>query len=333
MVLIVCSVCVVLISVAYGDVHIPVRDVSKILGAKIPVFGSWIHSGTVDQSHRIIVLDVRCPRVTLGFLVGGALAVAGAVMQGFFRNPMADPYIIGISSGAALGGTIAITLGLHFRFMGFDAVPLMAFSGGLVITVVVYLISFRKGSMQPNILLLTGIALGALVSGITSAIMMVATQDLNRVLFWLMGGLFAKNWNDVWTVVPYLCIGYAVIFSYCRELNAMLLGDEKAHHLGINVTRVRLILLAMSALVTSAAVSVSGIIGFVGLIVPHMMRLIVGPDHKALLPASILAGGCLLVLSDLVARTIVAPMEIPVGVITAFLGCPFFLFLLLRRGR
>ncbi|OGL42303.1 MAG: hypothetical protein A2161_21655 [Candidatus Schekmanbacteria bacterium RBG_13_48_7] len=325
------SVCVMLVSVVVGDVHISISQAAKIFGSKIPWLHHHIHKESINHSFQLILLDIRFPRVILGFLVGGALAVAGAVMQGFFRNPMADPYIIGISSGAALGGTIAITFSLHFRFLGFDSVPLMAFAGGLGITILVYLISMRGGAIQPNILLLTGIALGAMVSGITSAIMMIATQDLNKVMFWLMGGLFAKNWADVTIILPYLCVGYLVIFSFSRELNAMLLGDDTAYHLGINVTRIRIILLAMSALITSAAVSASGIIGFIGLIVPHMMRLIVGADHKKLLPVSILAGGCLLVLSDLIARTMVAPLEVPVGVVTAFLGCPFFLFLLLKE--
>jgi iron complex transport system permease protein len=331
-VLTVVSVFTILVAVGLGDVHVPVTDVVKILCDRLPGFDTYIDETRINPSYSAIVLDFRFPRVILGFIVGGALAVAGAVMQGFFRNPMADPYIIGISSGAALGGTIAITFGLQITFLGFDAVPLMAFAGGLGITLLVYLISFKGGTIRPTVLLLTGIALGSLVSGITSAVMMIATQDLNRVLFWLMGGLWARDWSDLKMILPYLAIGYLVIFSATRELNAMLLGDEKAYHLGIHVNRARAVLLGMSALITSAAVSVSGIIGFVGLIVPHMIRLVVGPDYKLLLPASLLTGGCLLVLSDLLARTLFAPMEIPVGVVTAFLGCPFFLFLLLRKG-
>jgi len=329
-ILLIISVVIILVSISLGDVHIPISQLLRIFGSGIPFINKHIQTDQINPSFQLIVADIRFPRVILGFLVGGALAIAGTVMQGFFRNPMADPYIIGISSGAALGGTIAITAGLQFTFLGFGSVPLMAFSGGIAITLIVYAISLRSGTIQPNILLLTGISIGALASGITSAIMMIATQDLNKVMFWLMGGLFAKNWSDVTSILPYLGLGYIIIFAMTRELNAMLLGDDKAFHLGIQVNRVRLLLLFMSALITSAAVSASGIVGFVGLIVPHMMRIVVGPDHKKLLPASILAGGCLLVLSDLLARTVVAPMEIPVGVITAFIGCPFFLYLLLK---
>ena len=286
---------------------------------------------SVHQTTTTIVRDIRLPRLMLAVLVGAALAVAGAAMQGFFQNPMADPYIVGVSSGAALGATCGIVLKVDFWFAGLSATPILAFVGALGATFLVYGLSLRGGRVPVVLLLLIGVAVGALAAAITSFLMIVGAEDTRQVLFWLLGSLSARRWDHVRMVLPYIVLGIAVIWVYARDLNVLLLGEETAQHTGVEVERVKRIILSASALLAAAAVSVSGIIGFVGLIIPHLIRLIIGPDHRKLIPVSALAGALLLVAADIVARTLIVPSEIPIGIITSVLGCPFFLFLITRR--
>ena len=279
----------------------------------------------------VIVRDIRLPRVLLAVLVGAALAQSGVVMQGFFQNPMADPYIIGVSAGAALGASLAAFLALDFWFLGISGTGICAFGGALAVTGLVYAISMRGGRLPVTLVLLTGVAIGSLAAALTSFLIISSDRDLHQIMFWLMGSLSARRWDHVRMVWPQILVGILLLQFFARDLNLMLQGEENAKHLGVDVERVKRILLVLAAMLAAAAVAVSGIIGFVGLIVPHVMRLLVGPDHRRLFPTVILGGGILMVGADLLARTLIAPAEVPIGIITALLGCPFFLYLLSRR--
>ena len=327
-----------LVSLGTGPVSIPPGQVVQLLlpGLATPeVEGESLDAGarggTAHEAASIIVRRLRPPRVLLAILVGASLGLCGAVMQGFFQNPMADPYIIGVSSGAALGATIALAFAIDFWFIGVHSASLFAFVGALTVTFVVYAVSRRGGRVPTTLLLLTGVAVGSLASATTSLLMITTQTDLHRILFWLLGSFSSRRWEHVHMLWPYALVGAAVLQFYARDLNVLLQGEENAKYLGVDVERMKRILLVVTALLTAAAVSVSGIIGFVGLIVPHVMRLIVGPDHRRLLPASLLGGAILMVAADMLARILIAPAEVPVGVITAMLGCPFFLYLLSRR--
>ncbi|HUS79854.1 MAG TPA: iron chelate uptake ABC transporter family permease subunit, partial [Armatimonadota bacterium] len=252
-----------------------------------------------------------------------------------FQNPMAAPSIIGVSSGASLGATLAIILGLQVRVVGLSAIPVLAFATALGVTALVYVLSRRGGHTPVGVLLLTGIAVGAMMSAL-SALLLVTGQDptrrdLDQVVYWMMGSVAGRGWPHVTMILPYVVAGSALTWVLGRDLNLIALGDEVARYLGLDVERVKLMLLALASLLAASAVAVSGVIGFVGLIIPHLMRIVVGPNNRVLLPASALAGGALLAAADLVARTAIAPTEIPVGIITSLLGAPFFLYLLHHR--
>ena len=312
------------LSLGIGPVSIaPTKVVFSLLDAVTGV--------PADSPEAIIVQQIRPPRLVLAILVGAALALSGAVMQGFFQNPMADPYIVGVSAGAALGATVALSLSLDFWFAGLHSASIFAFGGALLVTGLVYAISVRAGRVPVTVLLLTGIALGSLAAALTSLLMITTSEDLHRILYWILGSFASRRWEHVAMVWPLVLVGAAVVHVYARDLNLILQGEDNAQFLGVQVERTKRVLLVTTALLTAAAVSVSGIIGFVGLVVPHIMRMLVGPDHRVLFPASMLGGAMLMVAADMLARTIVAPAEIPIGVITALLGCPFFLFLLSRR--
>jgi iron complex transport system permease protein len=278
-----------------------------------------------------IVRNLRLPQVILAILVGAALAQSGAAMQGFFQNPMADPFVIGVSSGAALGATIAVYMSLDIWVFGINAVAGFAFVGAVVVTFTVYALSARGGRVPVTTVLLTGIAVGSLSTAVTSFLMISGHHDLHRILYWLMGSLTARRWEHVQMVWPQILVGLVLLQLFGRDLNLILQGEENAKYLGVDVDRVKTVLLVLSAMLAAAAVSVSGIIGFVGLVVPHVMRLLVGADHRKLFPASILGGAILLVWADVLARNIIAPAEVPIGIVTSVLGCPFFLILLSRR--
>jgi len=268
----------------------------------------------------------------LAAFVGASLAAAGALYQALFRNPLADPYILGISSGAGLGAMIAIVVTAGATAARFGVVPLAAFIGsGLTMLLVVRLASTR-GRLDPTSLLLAGVAVSYTLAALTAFVMVYAREQMAAIVYWMMGGLSAASWGYVVMIVPMFLLGIAYPLLSTRELNIMLLGDDRAGELGVNVERFKLGVLAAASLLTAAAVSVSGLIGFVGLMTPHIVRLILGPDHRLLLPASILGGATLMVVADLIARTVLAPVEIPVGIVTAVFGGPFFIWLLVRRG-
>ena len=281
----------------------------------------------------VIVWQLRLPRTLLAAAVGAALASAGAVLQGLLHNGMADSHVLGVSSGASLGASVAMLLGLRFSFLGLGAITPMAFIGSIITLIIVVSISRRIAGKSTLGLLLAGIAMNSFLSAIVSLLVYFSGERIHPLIFWLMGGFSARNWYHLFAIIPYLVGGYFLIHVYHRYLTAISLSDATAHNLGVNVERVRLILLCCSALLTAASVAVSGGIGFVGLMIPHIGRIFVGHNYRLLLPTSALCGAIFLTAADLLARTIIRPAELPVGIITAMFGGPFFLFLLARRRK
>ena len=323
-------VVVAVLAATVGSVQIPLLTTFRILVSKLPLVDiaeNW------PSAIGTIVLEIRLPRVILAGLVGAALATAGATYQGLFRNPLADPYLIGVAQGASLGAVIGFLLPISWHGMGFGIIPLLAFIGALVSTAIVYSLARVGGAMPVTILILAGVALGALLGSIVSYLIISSGEKMHGIIFWLMGSFSLSQWSEVKLVLPYVVVGIAVILLFSRLLNVMQLDEEQAQQLGINVERVKLILLVAATLITAASVSFVGIIGFVGIIIPHAVRLIWGADHRFLLPLSVLIGAIFLILADVIARTVLAPTEIPIGVITALCGAPFFLYLLRRRRR
>jgi len=279
-----------------------------------------------------IFWQIRFPRIILAALVGSMLALSGVVLQGVLRNPLADPYILGVSSGGAIGAAIAIAFGINLVVFGMSSVPALAFFFSLIAVLIVYQISKVSGRTAPETLILAGVAISAFCAAIL-ALIIILTGNLEAIYFWLLGSLSSASWTQVYTVIPYALIGGLVAYFFSKELNAFLLGEEMALSLGVEVERVKIILIAAASLMTAAAVSVSGLIGFVGLIVPHFIRLLIGSNHRFLIPLSVLSGMLLLVTADVIARVAIAPLEIPIGVVMALIGSPFFLYLLRRRRR
>jgi len=271
-----------------------------------------------------IVGGIRLPRVLAAFFVGASLAVAGAAMQALFRNPMADPYILGTSSGGALGASLAIV------FLGGFFVPIFAWIGAVVAILIVWSIAGRKGVISVETLLLTGIAVSFFFSALVSFLIAVAGQNVHQILFWLMGGFWNASSTDAMLAAALLIPAGALLFFMGRDLNALSLGEETAAHLGIDATRARWTVLGASTLLVAGAVSIAGSIGFIGLVTPHIVRMLLGPDNRVVIPASILAGGIILVIADTLARTFFS--DLPVGIITAFIGAPFFIWLIYQRG-
>lgn len=317
-----------LAALTLGASSLGLSEVVTLIAAKLPGGAAW--TDPVPASASVIFFDIRLPRVLLAGLVGASLALAGTALQGLFRNPMASPYVLGISAGAALGAVVALIAQIDFAVPFLPAVPLIAFAGALAATLVVYSLARIKGRVPVATLLLAGIAMGSFLSAVVSMILVFSEESVANVLFWLMGGLSSADWSGLTLVIPYFIAGVALLIYSARELNALLLGEEASKHLGIEVERLKRRLLFATSLLTAAAVAVTGIIGFVGLIVPHIVRLIVGPDHRLLIPLAGLAGAILLTVMDTMARTVLT-QEVPVGVISALLGGPFFIFLLRRH--
>ncbi len=316
-----CLLTAVILALGVGAVRVPLPEMLSLLDPRAG-------HGLQDQAVRSIILELRLPRALMAATAGAALAIAGGTFQALLRNPMADPYVTGVSSGASLGAAVAIVLGLNFRFLGLGAIPLVSFCGALGTGLVVYHLARSGNSLPVLTLLLAGLAVGAVISAVVSLLTYLADQRLNQVIFWLMGGFSGASWAYVWASAPYFLLGVAAVALNVRELNCLSLGEESAGQLGVDVERAKLVLLAGGALLTATAVSSSGLIGFVGLIVPHLVRWFTGPDHRRLIPAAGLAGATLMVLADTVARTIIAPTELPVGLITALGGGPFFIYVL-----
>lgn len=311
-----------------GTANIRWIDVFRIIGSKIPLLQNYVDVSDILPTHQIIIWSIRLPRVLLAVLVGSSLAIAGAAFQGMFKNPMADPFVIGISSGAALGATIAIILRVSISFIGISAISMFAFIGALITVFIVYNISRIKDKVPVTTLLLAGIAIGQFLTAIMSLLMVIYSNDMAKIIYWTMGSLAGKGWDPLKRISLPVIISIVLINFFARDLNIMLTGEDSAKSLGINVEKIKMYVLILGTFMVSMVVSVSGIIGFVGLIIPHIVRIIIGPDHRVLLPASALTGGIFMVFADTIARTIISPVEIPVGIITALFGGPFFLYLL-----
>lgn len=283
-----------------------------------------------DSTFRTIFIDLRLSRALLAFLVGASLSLSGAILQGYFQNPMAGPFVVGVSSGASFGAVLCIYLGLNIRIIGFSLQSIFAFVSGFAIVSLVYLLSQRKGVFKVETLLLTGIAAGALASALTSFLIFLKADSFEQAVFWLLGSFALSDWNQITAVAPYFFLCFIIAQWLARDMNLLVLGDDVAQSLGCPVKSVRKIFLAISTFLAASSVSVSGIIGFVGLIVPHGIRILIGPDHKHLFFFSSLTGGIVLLYSDFLARTILQG-ELPIGIITAVVGAPFFIYLLSQR--
>ncbi len=316
--------------VGQGAAHIAGGKVVAILGHVV-----GLRSATAFRPwEATILLDVRMPRVVTGAFVGGGLALSGAALQALFRNPLADPGVIGVASGASLGAVAAMYLGLAAA--GVWAVPVFAIAGASATAFSVYAIASRGGRLPMGTLLLAGVALGSLASALTSLLLSLSLEEYEQgrqTFRWLMGGLEAKTWGEALLVAPLTLAGAAVVTASARELDALLLGEMQAASLGVDVPAVRRRLIFATSVVIGGAVAVSGVIAFVGLVVPHLLRLVVGPSHAVLLPACLVFGAAFVVGCDLLCRTLVAPEELRLGIMTASLGAPFFLYLLLTRRR
>lgn len=307
-----------------GAIGLPPLDVMKITAARLPFVDL---PQTWPDTWETIVWHVRLPRIALAGIVGAALSMSGAAYQGLFRNPLADPYLIGVSAGAGLGAVVILVAGAG----NIGMLPVAAYVGGLGAVLAAYLAARRSGGVPLTTLILAGVAISSLASALTAFLMIRSDPDLRPVLSWLLGGFASAQWTHVGLMIPYFLPCAAVIFAYSRVMNVMQLDEEHARQLGVNVGRTKALLIAAASLATAAAVSFSGLIGFVGLIAPHVARMLWGVDYRSLLPLSMLLGAGFLILADMAARTAVSPAELPVGIVTAFCGAPFFLYLLRRR--
>jgi iron complex transport system permease protein len=327
-------VTVSIVSLGSGAIRISPRGVVDILL-------SWAGGdlSAVNPRDALVVINIRLPRLLLGMLIGAGLAVSGALMQGLFRNPLADPGLVGVSSGAALFAGLTIVFGDRMlgEFIGnlpFAALPAGAFVGALLSTLTLYVIATREGRTSIATMLLAGVAMGALAGAVMGLLAFVSDdRQLRDLTFWSLGSLGGATWTKVFTVAPIIALVLAATSFLARGLNALLLGEAEAFHLGVAVQRVKAAAIVLTALAVGASVAAAGAIGFVGIVIPHVLRLAVGPDHRALLPLAAALGATLLIGADILARTLVIPAELPIGILTAAVGAPFFLWLLLKRDR
>jgi iron complex transport system permease protein len=324
---------IMVLSVNLGMADISYKQTAKIILKRLPLIGNFISLKGINEGYQLIIINLRLPRIMLAALVGAGLSVVGTSYQGIFKNPMADPYVLGISSGAAFGATLAIVSGVQFSILGVNLTTMSAFIGAILTTLVVYNIA-KVGNKIPSVtLLLAGIALSYLLSAAISLVMIFKREEIEKIVMWTMGNFATASWNNVVILAILIGVGIVIVYFFARDLNLMLLGDESARNLGVEVDKVKRIIMLVATMLVAGAVSFSGIIGFVGLIIPHTIRLLFGPDHKLVIPFSALGGAIFLVVCDTIARTIVPPTEIPVGIITSLFGVPFFLYLLFKSKR
>ena len=317
---------VILVSTGMGYIKIPVAAVVKIILTKIS--GQLSLIAGLDKLFPVVVIDVRLPRILSAAIVGGGLAISGVVFQGILLNPLADPYTLGVSAGAAFGASLALLL--NIGLLGSYSVPLFAFVGAVGTLLFVIYLSSSSGGVSSNNLILSGIIVAAILSAGISFLKYIADEQVAVIIFWLMGSFASKTWMDVSLTLLLVGIGFCVFIFYARDLNLMSLGNRTASSLGVDTRKVTIVLLITASLVAAICVSVSGIIGFVGLLVPHMMRLITGPDNRRLVPVSLLAGAILLLVADTITRAVL-PSEIPIGVLTALIGGPFFCYIFRKQ--
>ncbi|MGB3261120.1 FecCD family ABC transporter permease [Paenisporosarcina sp.] len=298
----------------------------------IPISTLW--NGSADAGAANILWNIRMPRVVLAGMVGASLAIAGAAFQGLLKNPLADPYTLGISSGASVGAVITLFFGISIPFLGIFTLPVFSMLGAFLTMLGV--IGFAKlvdRSMKMETIILTGIIFSSFLGSIISLMIALTGEELRQIIGWLLGSVSMRGWDYVKMALPFMVIGFILMWLSRRELNAMLFGEERAKHLGVNVKQRKMMILIGGSMVTGAAVAVSGTIGFVGLVVPHIVRLLWGADHRHVLPLSLVNGATLLIVCDLVSRTIISPTELPIGVITAFIGAPVFAFIFFNQRR
>ncbi len=314
-----------LMGVTIGPVGIPVGDVVGSLLVHVPWLHFHTHASALDQA---IVWQLRLPRVVLAGLVGAMLASGGAAYQGVFRNPLADPYLLGVAAGAGLGATVVIISGSDTSVV----LPFAAFAGGAMAVTMTYLVGASGGGRSSGrSIVLAGVAVAALLTAIQTYLQQQHSQQIQQIYNWILGSLSVTTWSDVTLILPYCVVSALVLLGHRRILDVFRIGEDEAGSLGINPERTRLVIVAAATLGTAAAVSVSGLIGFVGIIVPHTVRLTTSASYRIVVPVSMIGGAAFVVLADLVARTVEAPAEIPIGVVTAFVGAPFFLFVLVSR--
>ena len=311
-----------------GSVDIPFGSVVGIVLSRLPWFEL---PSDAKPTWDTILWELRLPRVVLAAIVGAALAMAGAAYQGLFKNPLADPYLVGVASGAGLGATVVLLTGVPIFLGGFSLLPVAAFAGGISTVAIAYSVARSSQGTPLTTLILAGVAISALAGAVSSLLMIRSDPELRPVLSWLLGSFISAEWTESGVVLVYLLPSLAVILGFARVLNVLQLREDHASMLGVDVEKVKVLLVVAATLATAAAVSFNGLIGFVGLIAPHVVRIIWGVDYRFILPMSGIVGATFLVLADLAARTVVSPAELPVGVVTAFCGAPFFLYILRRR--
>ncbi|MRX72509.1 iron chelate uptake ABC transporter family permease subunit [Bacillus lacus] len=321
----------VLAGISAGSVSVGPMDIAGILGAELlgltpPAF--------IDSMHINIVMNIRLPRVLLAGLVGASLAIAGAAFQGLLRNPLADPYTLGVSSGASVGAVAILFLGISLPGLGLYTLPVVSilFAFFTIFIVLLFARSIDK-SLKVETIILTGIIFSSFMGALISLMIALTGEELRQIIGWLLGSVSMRGWEYVAIILPFFLIGLMLLLFNRRELNAMSYGEERAHHIGVNVQRRKLVILLAGSILTGAAVAVSGTIGFVGLVIPHFCRMLWGPDHLHLLPLSAMTGGGFLILADLLARTIISPAELPIGVITALIGAPVFALILVNKQK
>jgi len=317
------------LAVARGPVQIPLDTVWRVLLAHT----LGVHSGSWTAGSEAIIWQIRLPRVVLAGLVGGTLACSGATYQGVFRNPLADPYLIGVAAGAGLGAAVATVLPWHGYWHGVGLLPLFSFSGAIGAVALSYSVARSSAGLPLTTLILAGVAISTLASAAMSFLFMLHNDKFLTIFAWLLGGFNTAGWRSCGLILPYVLVTVVGTLGFGRVLNVLQFGEDQAQQLGVSVERVKLFLLVAASLGAAAAVSVSGLIGFVGLMVPHTVRLIWGQDYRRVLPLSLVIGAAFLILADLFARLVIAPQELPIGIVTAFCGVPFFLFQLRRRQR
>lgn len=320
----------ILVGISLGSIHIPIPSI--VLTIVLSMINEWFSTSfAINPMYESIVIDIRLPRVILAGLVGAALGISGAAFQGLLKNPLADPYTLGVSSGASLGAVIVLFFGLSIPGLGSFTLPVVSISFGFL-TVLLLLLFTRMISNKMSIetIILTGIIFSSFIGSLISLMIALTGEELRQIIVWLLGSVSMRGWEYIQLFIPFFVVGSVVLLLNFNELNAFSFGEEKAKYLGVQVARRKLIILLCSSMLTGAAVAVSGTIGFVGLVIPHLTRLIFGTNHKHLLPLSMLVGAGFLILADLIARTIISPIELPIGVITALVGAPVFAFLLFR---
>jgi iron complex transport system permease protein len=318
-----------LLGISIGTVQVPIVDILKIIIAGI--FGG-MSTEYVDPMHSNIVLSIRLPRVLLALIVGSSLAIAGASFQGLLRNPLADPFTLGMSSGASVGAVLTLFFSINLPFLGLFTLPVISILGSLL-TVFLVLTFARKvdRTMKVETIILTGIIFSSFLGSVISLMIALSGEELRQIIGWLLGSVSMRGWDYIFIVFPFFIAGTLILMFNAKELNGMSFGEDQARHIGISVQKRKYLILIAGSILTGAAVAVSGTIGFVGLVIPHFIRRIIGYNHQHVLPLSVISGGAFLVVADLISRTVISPSELPIGVITALIGAPIFAYILLKK--